>query len=191
MGEARECEARTVTGLRGTALYPTAMPAPLLSDCSHWRRHKIDDRVTQLCCRAWRPPDGGWRPAAHLVDHVIPHVPVRQWVLTVPHRFRYRIGYDHALCKRFLRALDRALQAYYRNKTGRLDGQSGSVTFISAVQQQPGAKSAFSPDRPRWCVRRGSCARRGCARSAVHRSRRTEQARCCRDCVGRACPHPC
>jgi hypothetical protein len=27
--------------------------------------------------------------AAHLVDHVIPRVPVRQWMLTLPHRFRY------------------------------------------------------------------------------------------------------
>ena len=26
--------------------------------------------------------------AAHLVDHVIPHVPVRQWVLSVPKRLR-------------------------------------------------------------------------------------------------------
>ena len=31
--------------------------------------------------------------AAHLVDHVLPpHVPVRQWVLSVPHRLRYRLG---------------------------------------------------------------------------------------------------
>jgi hypothetical protein len=32
-----------------------------------------------------------------------PHVPVRQWVLTMPHRLRYRMGYDHDLCKRILR----------------------------------------------------------------------------------------
>jgi hypothetical protein len=25
-------------------------------------------------------------PAAHLVDHVIPHVPMRQWVLSLPSR---------------------------------------------------------------------------------------------------------
>ena len=28
--------------------------------------------------------------AAQLVDAVLPAVPVRQWVLTVPHRLRYR-----------------------------------------------------------------------------------------------------
>jgi hypothetical protein len=68
--------------------------------------------------------------AAHLVDYVIPRVPVRQWVLTVPHRFRYRIGYDHNLCKRFLRVLGHELQTYYRNKTQHPNGQSGSVKFI-------------------------------------------------------------
>jgi hypothetical protein len=38
--------------------------------------------------------------AAHLVDHVLPpDVPVRQWVLSVPHRLRYRLAYDHRLCR--------------------------------------------------------------------------------------------
>jgi hypothetical protein len=37
--------------------------------------------------------------AAHLVDHVLPHVPVRQWVLTLPYRLRYLLAYNHALCR--------------------------------------------------------------------------------------------
>jgi Transposase zinc-binding domain len=39
--------------------------------------------------RAWCPSCGGRRMterAAHLVDAVLPWVPVRQWVLTVPYR---------------------------------------------------------------------------------------------------------
>ncbi len=42
--------------------------------------------------RAWCPSCGGGRMterAAHLVDAVLPWVPVRQWVLTAPHRLRY------------------------------------------------------------------------------------------------------
>ncbi len=35
--------------------------------------------------------------AAHWVDHVIPDVPVRQWVLSLPHRIRYLVGYDAKL----------------------------------------------------------------------------------------------
>ncbi len=41
--------------------------------------------------------------AAHLVDHIIPRVPVRQWVLSLPIPLRYvsvhppkRLGYQYA-----------------------------------------------------------------------------------------------
>jgi hypothetical protein len=41
--------------------------------------------------------------AAHLVEHVFPlDVPVRQRVLSVPHRLRYRLAYDHRLCRTVL-----------------------------------------------------------------------------------------
>jgi len=32
--------------------------------------------------------------AAHLVDHVFPDVPVRQWVLSLPYRLRYRLAWE-------------------------------------------------------------------------------------------------
>jgi len=32
--------------------------------------------------------------AAHLVDRVLPEVPVRQWVLSLPFALRYRLAYD-------------------------------------------------------------------------------------------------
>ena len=35
--------------------------------------------------------------AAHLVDHVFPIVPVRQWVLSIPFVLRYRLAYDSGL----------------------------------------------------------------------------------------------
>ena len=40
--------------------------------------------------------------AAHLVDEVLPRVPVRQWVLTVPYRLRYQMAWDHALSRAVL-----------------------------------------------------------------------------------------
>ena len=67
--------------------------------------------------RGFCPRCGGRRMAeraTHLLDHVIPHVPVRQWVLTLPQRWRYRLGYDADLCKRVLRIFNRALRDYYR-----------------------------------------------------------------------------
>jgi hypothetical protein len=53
------------------------------------------DRLVPFSCkgRAVYPSCGGRRMAeraAHLVDHVFPEVPVRQWVLTLPHRVRYQ-----------------------------------------------------------------------------------------------------
>jgi hypothetical protein len=37
--------------------------------------------------------------AAHLTDHVLGGLPVRQWVLTLPHRLRYALAWDHGLCR--------------------------------------------------------------------------------------------
>jgi len=42
--------------------------------------------------------------AAHLVDCVLPEVPVRQWVLTLPYPLRYRCAWDARLTSEVLRA---------------------------------------------------------------------------------------
>jgi Protein of unknown function (Hypoth_ymh)/Transposase zinc-binding domain len=52
--------------------------------------------------RGFCPSCGGRRMsalAAQLVDHVIPHVPVRQWVLSLPWSLRYQLAFDAALCR--------------------------------------------------------------------------------------------
>jgi hypothetical protein len=46
--------------------------------------------------------------AAYLVDEVLPRVPVRQWVRTLPYRLRYRLAWDHALCRAVLGVYARA-----------------------------------------------------------------------------------
>jgi len=71
--------------------------------------------------------------AANLVEQVFPTVPVRQWVLTVPHRLRYRLAFDHALCRAVLGVFVRAVLGDYRRRArrqGLRDGQGGSVTVI-------------------------------------------------------------
>jgi hypothetical protein len=40
--------------------------------------------------------------AAHLVDRVLPEVPIRQWVLTLPYPLRHRCAYDASSRARFL-----------------------------------------------------------------------------------------
>jgi len=45
--------------------------------------------------RGFCPSCGGRRlteRAAHLVDHVLPRVPVRQWVLSLPFELRYQLA---------------------------------------------------------------------------------------------------
>ena len=81
--------------------------------------------------RGWRPSCGGRRMterAAHLVDAVLPRVPVRQWVLTVPYRLRYRLAWNHGLSRAVLRVYTRVLlDVYARGGPG---GRTGSVTVM-------------------------------------------------------------
>ena len=71
---------------------------------------------------------------AHLVDHVIPVVPARQWVLTLPYPLRYRCAWDARLTTEVLRAFLRALFADQRRRARRIlgvrRGHNRSVTFI-------------------------------------------------------------
>jgi hypothetical protein len=87
------------------------------------------DRLVPFSCkgRAVCPSCAGRRMAeraAHLVDHVLPEVPVRQWVLTVPHRLRYLAAWDHALCRAVVAVFLRA------RGQGIVDGRSGAVAII-------------------------------------------------------------
>jgi hypothetical protein len=71
--------------------------------------------------------------AASLVDEVLPRVPVRQWVLTLPYRLRYRLAWDHALCRAVLGVYARGLLAFYARTArshGIRGGQTGTVTVI-------------------------------------------------------------
>jgi len=71
--------------------------------------------------------------AAHLVDHVLPAVPIRQWVLTLPHRLRYQLAWDHTLCRTVLAVYARALLGFERRRARRrgvADGETGAVTAI-------------------------------------------------------------
>jgi hypothetical protein len=57
--------------------------------------------------------------AAHWVDDVIPHVPVRQWVLSLPAWLRYRVTYNSDLCSRVLGFFIHATMRWYRHTAKR------------------------------------------------------------------------
>ncbi len=97
------------------------------------------DRLVPFSCkrRGFCPSCGGHRmaeSAAHLVDRVLPEVPIRQWVLTLPYPLRYRCAYNARLTSEVLRAFLRALFAELRRRARQhwrmRAPQCGAVTFI-------------------------------------------------------------
>jgi hypothetical protein len=71
--------------------------------------------------------------AAGLVDAVLPHVPCRQWVLTLPYRLRYLVAWDHVLSRAVLGVFIRAILGFQRRRARRHgvpDGRGGTVTVI-------------------------------------------------------------
>jgi hypothetical protein len=97
------------------------------------------DRLVAFSCkgRGFCPSCGGRRmadTAAHLVERVLPEVPIRQWVLTLPYPLRLPCAWDAKLTSAVLRAFLRALFAEQRRRAkwvhGVRKGQCAAVTFI-------------------------------------------------------------
>jgi hypothetical protein len=95
--------------------------------------------------------------AAHLVDHVIPRVPMRQWVLTVPKRIRYFLQRNPKLFSGVLRVFMRALNTALRRHSPGAPANSclGAVAFLhrsgSSLNEHPHLHSVvtdgvFAPD---------------------------------------------
>ena len=70
--------------------------------------------------------------AAHLVDHVIPKVPVRQWVLSLPIPLRLLLAAQPELITPALQVVQRVLSRYLLGQAGLKlgEGDCGSVTLI-------------------------------------------------------------
>ncbi len=71
--------------------------------------------------------------AARLVTEVLPRLPVRQWVLSVPYRVRYLLAWNHGLCRAVLGVFTRALLDFYRRRARRrgiAGGRTGTLTVI-------------------------------------------------------------
>jgi hypothetical protein len=86
--------------------------------------------------RAFCPSCGGRRMnagALTLVDHVLPEVPIRQFVLTMPFPLRFPLAFDGKLLGQVLRIFTDTVAANYRKRLadqGIPSGQYGAVTVI-------------------------------------------------------------
>jgi len=70
--------------------------------------------------------------AAHLVDRVIPHVPVRQWVLSLPIPLRVLLAAQPELVTPALQVVQRVVTRHLLDAAGLKadEGQGGAVTLI-------------------------------------------------------------
>jgi len=100
------------------------------TDCGH-------DRLLAFSCKARGacPSCGAKRmaeTAAHMVDHVFPHIPVRQFVLSVPKRLRPYLHHRPKTASAVLHILLRALQATLREAcpTAPRTAATGAVSFL-------------------------------------------------------------
>src|SRR5689334_5179214 len=71
--------------------------------------------------------------AAHLVERVIPQVPVRQWVLSLPRWARFLLARDPELITRTLDIALRGIFVWQRRRARRAGAagpHAGAVTFV-------------------------------------------------------------
>ena len=99
-------------------------------ECGH-------DKLLAFSCkrRGFCPSCGARRmsqTAAHLVDHVIPHVPVRQWVLSLPIPLRVLLAAQPELVTPVLQVVQRVVARHLLEAAGLKadEGHGGAVTLI-------------------------------------------------------------
>ena len=99
-------------------------------ECGH-------DKLLAFSCkrRGFCPSCGARRmsqTAAHLVDYVIPHVPVRQWVLSLPIPLRLLLAAQPELVMPVLQVVQRLVTGPLLGQAGLKadEGQGGAVTLI-------------------------------------------------------------
>lgn len=99
-------------------------------DCGH-------DKLVAFSCkrRGFCPSCGARRmsqTAAHLVEHVIPHVPVRQWVLSLPIPLRVLLAAQPELVTPVLQVVQRVVTRHLLDAAGVKAGvgHGGAVTLI-------------------------------------------------------------
>ncbi|MCO4793459.1 MAG: transposase [Bacteriovoracaceae bacterium] len=102
--------------------------------CHHCKNEKLvpfSCKSRTICprCAGRRMNDG----ASHLLDHVIPDVPIRQWVISFPFLLRYLLAYRPKLQNTVMSIWIRLISSFYKKKakSWRVQGSDcGSVTVI-------------------------------------------------------------
>jgi hypothetical protein len=96
------------------------------------------DRLVPFSCkgRGFCPSCGARRmaaAAAHLTDHVIPRVPTRQWVLSLPVSLRYRLAFDSRLCGQVRGLFATAVIAHLRRQAAKQAGSPSVTNWVGGA----------------------------------------------------------
>ena len=67
--------------------------------------------------------------STHLLDHIIPNVPIRQYVLSLPYPLRYWMASNKKLCGKVHKILASTVEDFYSDKKDK-NTRSGSIAFI-------------------------------------------------------------
>ena len=99
-------------------------------DCAHEKLVAFSCKRRGFCpsCGARRMAES----AAHLVDQVIPRVPVRQWVLSFPLPLRYLLAAHPNMLAPILKIVNRTVSNHLIDKAGfrRSEAKGGAVTLM-------------------------------------------------------------
>jgi len=98
------------------------------------------DALVAFSCkgRGFCPSCGGRRmaeSAAHLVDHVFPESPVRQWVISFPWVVRYLLARRPALCRAVRQVFLRAVFGFYRRRATEEGIEAGRTGAVNRIQR--------------------------------------------------------
>ena len=77
--------------------------------------------------------------AKHLIEEVIPAVPTRQWVLSMPYAYRFLLARDPDFLRKALAIFHRTLNRHYENKARTLNLKEPKTGAITVVQRFGGA----------------------------------------------------
>jgi hypothetical protein len=80
--------------------------------------------------------------AAQLVERVLPEVPARQWVLSLPWSLRYLLAFDAALCRDVLAVFIRVVFGWLRRRAMRHGVRNGQCGAVTVIQRFGGALNA-------------------------------------------------
>ena len=73
--------------------------------------------------------------AKHLIEDVIPNVPTRQWVLSMPYAYRFLLARNPEFLRKSLALFHRAINQDYQQKAKKLNLKNPNVGAITVVQR--------------------------------------------------------